>query len=88
MSNMSGNLDVEELSDEVDLLKRQIYELRIEKDILEKSTELIKKDPGINPTSLSNKEKSIVIDALRKHYSLGLLLEKMSIAKSSYFYHR
>ena len=58
----------------------------MEKDILEKAAELIKKDNGINIDELSNKEKTIIIDALRDIYKLSKLLKSLKIAKSSYFY--
>lgn len=35
---------------------------------------------------LKNKEKTMIIDALRSKYSLSELLEKMNISKSSYCY--
>ena len=40
----------------------------MQKDILEKAAEIIKKDRGINLKNLTNKEKAILIDALRKKY--------------------
>lgn len=88
MSKIPNNQNTEELKDEVDTLKRQVYQLRMEKDILEKSAELIKKDIGINPKDLSNKKKARVIDALSETYPLKDLLKSLNVAKSSYFYHR
>jgi hypothetical protein len=60
----------------------------LERDILEGTVEILKKDPGVNPTNLSNKEKAMLIDALRKTRSLPILLSSLEIAKSSYFYRR
>lgn len=60
----------------------------MEKDILEKAAELIKKDQGIDINVLTNKEKAIIINALRNHYPLKTLLKIMSISKSSYYYQR
>ncbi len=57
--------------------------LQMEYDILEKTVEIIKKDPGI---SLNNREKAMVIDALREKYRLNFLLEALCISKSSYCY--
>lgn len=67
MSNLPENTHAEDLKVEVEDLKKQVYKLRMEKDILEKSADLIKKDEGINPLNLSNKEKTIVIDALLQY---------------------
>ena len=57
-------------------------------DILKKAAEIIKKDQGINPRKLKNKEKTSLIDALRTEYPLNDLLGMTSISKSSYFYQK
>src|SRR5690554_3024201 len=69
-------------------LKNQIHMLELEKDILEKTIDIIKKDPGINPENLTIKEKAIVIGALRDSYKLKELLVYLKINKSSYFYQK
>lgn len=69
-------------------LKNQIHMLELEKDILEKTIDIIKKDPGINPENLTIKEKAIVIGALRDRYKLKELLVYLKINKSSYFYQK
>lgn len=58
----------------------------MERDALEKATELLKKVGGINLTNLKNTEKAEVIDALRPTYRLKELLQLFNISKSSYFY--
>jgi transposase InsO family protein/transposase-like protein len=78
----------EALLSEIDQLKRQIRRLKLEKDILEGAVELIKKDPGIDLKSLTNREKAILIDALKNEYPLNELLDCLGMARSSYFYHR
>jgi transposase InsO family protein/transposase-like protein len=80
--------DKEALLSEIDRLKRQIRKLKLEKDILEGAVELIKKDPGIDLKSLANREKAILVDALKNEYSLNELLGCLGMARSSYFYHR
>jgi len=47
-------------------LEREVYRLQMQKDILEKAGEIIKKGKGIHPEKLSNREKADLIDALRK----------------------
>ena len=42
----------------------------MEKDILQKASELIKKDEGIDISALSNREKTIIINALKDTYPL------------------
>ena len=74
------------MTDQVTELQRRIYSLQLEKDILEKSTEVIKKDQGIILKELTNREKAIVIDTLLDKYSLKELLSVFHMAKSSYCY--
>jgi len=64
----------EMLIKQVEILQEEIYRLQLEKDVLEKAVEIIKKDRGINLESLTNREKAIVINALRKRYQLKELL--------------
>lgn len=85
--------DENELKEEIVKLKKQaqelqdeVYKLQLEKDILTKAAELIKKDNGINIDLLTNKEKTIIIDALRNTYKLKELLISLKISKSSYEY--
>lgn len=79
--------DKVKLNQEIEELKKEIYRLQLEKDILENATLIIKKDRGINLNELTNKEKVLLIDALKDRYSLKELLNILKIAKSSYFYH-
>lgn len=78
--------DKDALIAEVESLKAQIDRLSLERDILEGTIEILKKDPGVNPANLSNKEKAILIDALKEAYPLTVLLALLEMAKSSYFY--
>lgn len=73
---------------ERDKLLQEVHQLQLEKDILEKAAEIIKKGRGITLDSLRNREKAIVIDALRDRYSLKELLIAFHMAKSSYCYQR
>jgi hypothetical protein len=51
------------------------------------AAELLKKGQGINLILLSNREKTLMIDALRQTYAVSELLVKLGLARSSYFYH-
>lgn len=75
-----------ELESEIASLKSQIKHLQMERDALEKATEILKKAGGINLEHLENAEKAEVIDALRPTYRLKELLQLFNISKSSYFY--
>ena len=76
----------DDLSSQVAELQKEVRRLKIERDIYEKATEIIKKDQGINLQTLTNREKAIIINALRESYRLKELLEIMCMAKSSYCY--
>lgn len=78
----------EELERQKAELERRVYQLRLENDILEKAAEIIKKGQGISLLSLTNKEKAVLIDALRDKYRLNELLEQLHMAKSSYCYQK
>ena len=84
----NNNDEIDKLREEISSLKKDIYRLKMEKDILEKAAELIKKDQGIDINALTNKEKAIIINALRNHYPLKTLLKILSMSKSSYYYQR
>ncbi len=74
------------LEKRVKTLKEEIYRLQMERDILEVTAEILKKDPGVDPKNLTNREKTMVINALREKYLVKHLRKHMDIAKSSYYY--
>ena len=78
--------EIEQLHNEAEALKRQVYRLQLEKDVLEKAAEILKKDEGVSLEKLTNREKAIVIGALRSKYKLHELLDVFHMAKSSYCY--
>ncbi len=78
--------EIEQLHGEAEELERQVYRLRLEKDVLEKAAEIIKKDEGVSLEKLTNREKAIVIGALRNKYKPYELLDIFHMAKSSYCY--
>lgn len=86
MDTVQTDKTTSELESEIESLKLQIKHLQMERDALEKATELLKKVGGINLTNLKNTEKAEVIDALRPTYRLKELLQLFNISKSSYFY--
>lgn len=78
--------EIKDLNIQAEELRRQVYQLQLEKDVLEKAAEIIKKDQGINLKTLTNKEKAIVIGTLREKYLLKELLSVFNMSKSSYYY--
>lgn len=55
----------DELELQVATLRREVRQLRLEQDLLNKANELLKKGLGVNLQLLSNREKTLLIDALR-----------------------
>lgn len=73
---------------EVESLQKRVRQLELEHDILVKANELLKKDQGVDPQILSNREKALLIDALRRFYPLSELLAALRLPRSSYYYQR
>ena len=67
-------------------LQAQIRDMQLEIDILKETINVLKKDPGIDQTALKNREKAVIIDALKSKYSLPDLLKRLGLSKSSYYY--
>lgn len=80
--------DREDLERQLEELQKRVHKLQLERDILVKANELLRKDQGINPRDLTNREKALLIDALRTTYRVSVLLYELSMPRSSYFYHR
>lgn len=80
--------DRTELERQVESLRRDIRNLQLEHDLLKKANEILKKDLGVSLQLLSNREKTMLVDALREEYVLPELLDRLNLARSSYFYHR
>ena len=86
--NQSPQPQKDELLTEIERLQRDVKRLKLEQDILKKANELVKKDLGIDPPLLTNREKTQLVDALRPTHELSDLLEEVELPRSSYFYHR
>ena len=80
--------ELEELERQREALQRDIRELQIEHDLLKTASEMIKKELGGDLRGLSNREKTMLIVALKKRYRQSALLARLGLARSSYFYHR
>ena len=73
-------------SEELENLRTQLQELQFEVDVLKETISVLKKDPDIDLTVLRNREKAVIIDALKGKYALPALLSRFKMAKSSYYY--
>ena len=72
--------------DDVITLQQEVHRLKLERDVLEKAIDLLKKEMGADVTTLSNRDKAIVISTLVGDYTLVELLSHFKMAKSSYYY--
>jgi len=75
------------LLNEKKALQKEVRRLQLEVALLKGAAELIKKDPGVDPKNLNNKEKTILVDALRNEYTFKELIDSLQLACSSYYYH-
>lgn len=71
---------------ELEQMRAQMHEMQLEIDVLRETINVLKKDPGIDLTALSNSEKAVIVDALKNKYSLPKLLKIMQLPRSSYYY--
>jgi transposase InsO family protein/transposase-like protein len=77
-----------QLERQVESLRRDIRRLQLEHDLLKKANEIIKKGLGVDLQLLANREKTLLVDALKQTHALSDLLTELGLARSSYFYHR
>ena len=77
--------DIQSATD-IEALKAQMMDMQMEIDILKETINVLKKDPGVNQEALSNREKAVIIDALKNMYSLPKLCKKLCMSRSSYYY--
>lgn len=84
----SSGAQREVLSKELEELQARVQQLRLEHDILSKANDLLKKDQGIDPLKLTNREKTQLVDALRTLHPLEKLLDELRLPRSTYFYNR
>ena len=75
-------------TEELEKLRTQLQELQFEVDVMKENIAVLKKDPGVDLTVLRNREKAVIIDALKGKYTLPTLLSRFNMAKSSYYYQR
>jgi transposase InsO family protein/transposase-like protein len=80
--------DRTELEQKLVTLRQNIRRLQLEKDVLKKANELLKKELSIDRQHLTNREKTQLVDVLRQDYTLTELLCQVDLPRSSYFYHR
>ena len=80
--------DIEVLQDMLRETKMQLRKVQLELDVRQATLEIVKKDPGADPSRLTNAEKAAMATALRGKYRLCEILPVVGMAKSSYEYAR
>lgn len=75
-----------DLPDDIDELKRLAADLMVQRAVLERELELVKKDVGVIPGQLTNLHKAQIVDELRRRYPLLALLRLIDLRPSSYQY--
>ena len=80
----SSKSGIEEIED----LREKVRNLQMEVDVLKETIQVLKKDPGVDMKELRNREKAVIIGALKDKYALPRLLQFLGMAKSSYYYQR
>lgn len=78
--------EASELQNQIKRLEEQVKRLELEKDILEGTVEIIKKDPSADPRAMTNREKTILVGALETKYKLSDILDALKMPRSSYYY--
>ena len=76
-----------DLEQQVEALQRDIRKLQLEHDLLKKANELLIKGLSVAPQLLSNRERALLVDALKHTDALSDFLVELDLARSSYFYH-
>lgn len=74
--------------DNIEDLKEKMLDMQMEIDILKETIHVLKKDPGVDQIVLRNREKAVIIGALKNKYSLPKLCFKLEIPGSSYYYQK
>lgn len=80
--------DLTELERQAESLRRDNRKLKLENDLLKKANELLKKSLGVDLQLLSNREKTLLADALKQTYALSELFAELNLARSTYFYRK
>lgn len=79
-------IEAKDLPDDIEELKERCRELELDNAILTQTIEILKKDLGVDPSEMSNREKMLVIDALTDNFSVSKLCKKLDIPRNSYYY--
>ena len=68
-------------SEEMQALQEQVQRLQFEVDVLKETLAVLKKDPGVDLTALKNREKAVIIGALREKYATANAFDLLSYSQ-------
>ena len=75
--------------DDVEELRRQVEVLRLENAVMRETIDVLKADdPRLDPSMLTNRERTRVVDAIRGEFSLAACLKAVGLKRSTYYYER
>lgn len=85
-----AQIDIDALPDDPEELKRIVRDLQFEIDLKEAIVEIVKKDHGVDPKRLPNRQKALLVDAVskKKRYSIKWMTSLLGLAPASYYYHK
>lgn len=75
--------------DDVEELRRQVEVLRLENAVMRETIDVLKADdPRLDPSMLTNGERTRVVDAIRGEFGLAACLKAVGLKRSTYYYER
>ena len=75
--------------DDVEELRRQVEVLRLENAVKRETIDVLKADdPRLDPSMLTNRERTRVVDAIRGEFGLAACLKAVGLKRSTYYYER
>lgn len=80
--------DISDLADDVGKLKQRCEELELENAVMKEMLDVLKVDLRANAQGLSNSEKTVIVDSLRKSFGLPVLLRRLGLRRSTYYHAR
>lgn len=70
-------------------LKRQLEALRLENAVMRETIRVLKADdPRLDPSELTNRERTRVVEAIRDEFGLDAVLDAVGLKRSTYYYQR
>ncbi|BDR53849.1 hypothetical protein KIM372_17560 [Bombiscardovia nodaiensis] len=69
-------------------LRERVVAYAYENHAVREAVGLIRKDPGVDPAGLSNRERSLLVDALWDKWPVGALCARLRLPRSFYYRHR